>query len=34
VIPQPPLIPIAPIETPNEDYPVQAEPVPMQHIFH
>jgi hypothetical protein len=34
VMRQPPLTPIAPIETRNMDYPVQAEPVPKQHIFH
>jgi hypothetical protein len=34
VIPQPPLTPIAPVETLNPDYPVEAEPVPQQHIFH
>jgi len=34
VMRQPPLTPIAPIETRNMDYPAQAEPVPKQHIFH
>ena len=34
VVPQPPLTPVAPVETRNVDYPVQAEPVPKQHIFH
>lgn len=34
VIPQPPLTPIAPIETRNVDFPVEAQPVPKQHIFH
>jgi hypothetical protein len=34
VMPQPPVTPIAPIETRNVDYPAQAEPVPTQHIFH
>lgn len=28
-----PLTPIAPVETLNPDYPVEAEPVPQQHIF-
>jgi hypothetical protein len=31
VMPQPP---VTPIETRNVDYPVQAVPVPKQHIFH
>lgn len=34
VLPQPPLTPIAPIETRNVDLPVDAQPVPKQHIFH
>jgi hypothetical protein len=34
VMPQPPVTPIAPIETWNVDYPARAEPVPKQHIFH
>ena len=34
VMPQPPLTPIAPVETWSPDYPVEAEPVPQQHIFH
>jgi hypothetical protein len=34
VMPQPPLTPIAPIETPNADYPEQPASVPKQHIFH
>ena len=34
VMPQPPLTPIAPVETLDPDYPVEAEPVPQQHIFH
>jgi hypothetical protein len=34
VIPQPPLTPIAPVETRNMDSPVEAIPVPRQHIFH
>jgi hypothetical protein len=29
-----PLTPIAPVETWNPDYPVEAKPVPQQHIFH
>ena len=31
---QPPLTPIAPIETRNVDYPAQAAPIQRQHIFH
>jgi hypothetical protein len=34
VITRPPLTPIAPVETWSPDYPVEAEPVPQQHIFH
>ena len=34
VMRQPPLTPVAPIETPNVDYPAQTEPVSKQHIFH
>jgi hypothetical protein len=34
VMPQPPLTPIAPVETRNVDYPVQTVPVAKQHIFH
>jgi hypothetical protein len=31
---QPPLMPIAPVETRNLDYPDEAKPLPQQHIFH
>ena len=34
VMAQPPLTPIAPVETRNPDYPVKADPLPQQHIFH
>jgi hypothetical protein len=34
VMRQPPVTPIAPIETGDVDYPDRAEPVPKQHIFH
>jgi len=34
VMSQPPLTPIAPVETWNPDYPVEAEPALQQHIFH
>jgi hypothetical protein len=34
VMPQPLLTPIAPVETRNMDYPVEAVPVRQQHIFH
>jgi hypothetical protein len=34
VIPEPPLTPVAPVETRNIDYPAQADPARKQHIFH